>query len=78
MIISKWRYELQLKRAEDRGRREAMEEMAETADLRDRVHDLEIEVGILRRKVCQLLGTEGSECDSEEPAADWHTKDLPY
>ena len=71
MIISKWRYELQLRRAEDRGRREAMEEMADREELKTKVRDLETEVRILRRKVCKLLGAECSPIETEG-------LDLPY
>lgn len=71
MIISRWRYELQLRRAEDRGRREAMEEMADREELKTKVRDLETEVGILRRKVCRLLEAECSSIAMEGV-------DLPY
>ena len=77
MIISKWRYELQLKRAEERGRREACEEMGALDELAGRVSGLEILVGCLRRRVLKLTGENGSGADADEKE-DLEELELPY
>ena len=76
MIISKWRYELQLRRAEDRGRRTALEEMGSLAELQDKVNGLEIMVGCLKRRVLKLTRENGGAAAGD--AGFFDELELPY
>lgn len=83
MIISKWRYEAELRKAEERGRQKAFDEMMhrdEVMAVAETVEDLSIEVELLARKIKSLGKGEPKEAPQEEKrcCGSCQMQDIPY